>query len=50
MPRFFLKLRPPSGLETDPQGFDFANLDQAQSTFEIADASGHVVAKVPFAG
>ena len=73
MPRYFFNVRSPSGLETDPQGVDFANLDEAiadarkagaeilldraveeaqtdsQSTSEIVDASGQVVAKVPFA-
>ena len=74
MPRYFFNVRSPSGLETDQQGLDFPNLDEAiadarkagaeilldraveeshthsQSTFEIVDASGQVVAKVPFAG
>ncbi len=33
MPRFYFHVRSPSGLEKDPQGLEFANLDEA-----IADA------------
>ncbi|HEY8245789.1 MAG TPA: hypothetical protein VIG38_00695 [Hyphomicrobium sp.] len=74
MPRYFFHVRSPTGLETDPQGLDFDNLDEAiadarkagaeilldraveesqthsKSTFEIVDASGQVVARVPFSG
>ena len=74
MPRYFFNVRSASGLQMDPQGLDFANLDEAiadarkagaeilldraveesekrsQATFEIVDASGQVVAKVPFSG
>jgi hypothetical protein len=73
MPRFYFNVRSPSGLETDNQGVEFANIDDAivdarkaaaemlldqvmeetrgrhsDTAFEIVDASGQVVARVPF--